>query len=332
METLAKEPTFLDLCCGAGGFSFGFKRAGWKPRLGVDACKKSLQSFEHNVIPRSLCIDLLKRTAANEISKAINGEKIDAVIAGPPCQGFSRAGRRNPKDPRNRVFVACARIAAKLDPNLVVFENVPHLAKLPFRRFLNKAAAILRKNGYQVKMFEVEAGKFRIAQRRKRLFLLAFKRMDSTQIEAAVQALLAHNEPVLTVREAWHGLPPDCSAPQAKLFKNHDSMPHSEKVEKKIARISPGSGPLSYRKLHPNMPALTLIAGHSAGPCHFAANRTITVREAARIQSFEDDFTFLGGRRSELLQVANAVPPKLAYHVAVSLLHPATRARVQAYA
>lgn len=332
MEKPVKEPTFLDLCCGAGGFSFGFKRAGWKPRLGVDACKKSLQSFEHNVIPHSLCIDLLKRTAAKEISKAINGEKIDAVIAGPPCQGFSRAGRRDPKDPRNRVFVACARIAAKLDPSLVVFENVPYLAKPPFRRFLDKAMVILRKSGYQVQNFEVEAGKFRIAQRRKRLFLLAFKRMSKSQVETAVQGLLDHNEPELTVREAWSGLPADCDAQQAMAFKNHDSMTHSQKVEQKIARIVPGTGPLSYRKLHPDMPALTLIAGHSAAPCHFAANRTITVREAARIQSFDDSFTFLGGKRSELLQVANAVPPKLAYHVAAALLHPAASAQVQAYA
>jgi DNA (cytosine-5)-methyltransferase 1 len=220
------------------------------------------------------------------------------------------------------VFVACARIAARLDPNLVVFENVPYLAKPPFRRFLDKAAAILRKNGYQVKNFEVDAGKFRIAQRRKRLFLLAFKRMDESQIEAAVKGLLAHNEPALTVREAWNGLPPDCNAVQARAFKNHDSMPHSQKVTQKIARIPPGSGPLSYRKLNPDMPALTLIAGHSAAPCHYAANRTITVREAARIQSFDDSFAFLGGRRSELLQVANAVPPELAYRVAASLLHP----------
>jgi DNA (cytosine-5)-methyltransferase 1 len=263
-------------------------------------------------------------------SKAINAEKIDAVIAGPPCQGFSRAGRRDPKDPRNREFVACARIAAKLDSNLVVFENVPYLAKPPFRRFLDKAMAILRKNGYRVESFEVEAGRFRIAQRRKRLFLLAFKRMDESKVEAAVQGLLNHTEPELTVREAWEGLPPDCGAAQAKSFKNHDSMTHSRKVEQKIARILPGTGPLSYRKLDPDMPALTLIAGHSAAPCHFAANRTITVREAARIQSFDDNFTFLGGKRSELLQVANAVPPMLAYHVAVSLLHPVSSARAHA--
>lgn len=326
MELHIKEPTFLDLCCGAGGFSFGFKQAGWKPRLGVDACQKSLQSFERNVIPRSLCIDLLKRSAANQISKTIHGEKVDAVIAGPPCQGFSRAGRRDPKDPRNRVFVACARIAAKLDPNLVVFENVPYIAKPPFRRFLDKAVAVLQRSGYQTRVFEVEAGKFRIAQRRKRLFLLAFKRVDRLQVETAVQALLDHNEPELTVREVWEGLPADCSV-QPIIFKNHETMTHSEKVKQKIGRIVPGTGPLSYRKLHPDMPALTLIAGHSAAPCHFAANRTITVREAARIQSFDDSFTFLGGKRSELLQVANAVPPKLAYHVATALLQPAVTLR-----
>ena len=304
------------------GIFFRLQTRGWKPRLGVDACKKSLRSFEHNVTAHVLCIDLLGRSAARHILRALNGDRIDAVIAGPPCQGFSRAGRRDPKDPRNRVFVACARIAAKLDPDLVVFENVPYLAKLPFRCFLNKAAAILRNSGYQVKIFEVEAGKFRIAQRRKRLFLLAFKRMDESQIESAVHELLNHDEPELTVREAWRGLPPDCNGIGAGSFKNHDSMTHSRKVTQKIARIRPGSGPLSYRKLHPDMPALTLIAGHSAAPCHYAVDRTITVREAARIQSFEDSFTFLGGKRSELLQVANAVPPKLAYHVAASLLEP----------
>ena len=94
-----------------------------------------------------------------------------------------------------------------------------------------------------------------------------------------------------------------------------EAAKHSEKnieeVIEKIAEIAVGGGPISYRRLEPDI-ARTLVAGHRAMPVHPWLHRTISVREAARIQGFEDSYVFCGPRANQPLQVANAVPPPVA--------------------
>jgi DNA (cytosine-5)-methyltransferase 1 len=93
---------------------------------------------------------------------------------------------------------------------------------------------------------------------------------------------------------------------------NHFAMQHSKRVMKKIAAIDPGSGPMSYRRLHPTRLSNTLFSGHRAPPAHFKEPRSITVREAARLQGFPDDFRIYGSFANQMEQVTNAVPPPLA--------------------
>jgi DNA (cytosine-5)-methyltransferase 1 len=89
-------------------------------------------------------------------------------------------------------------------------------------------------------------------------------------------------------------------------------MRHSERVKQKIALIEPGKGPMSYRRLKPDAPSRTLISGNRAPPTHFSEPRSITVREAARLQGFSDDFEISGVFSKQMLHVTNAVPPPLA--------------------
>lgn len=111
------------------------------------------------------------------------------------------------------------------------------------------------------------------------------------------------------------------AADDAEFF-NMLTMRHSDKVRKKIARIEPGEGPLSYRRLD-HTEAQTLMAGHRAMPVHPVVDRTISVREAAVLQRFPIDDRFLGTRARQPLQVVNAVPPPLAVAVASKLLNTA---------
>jgi DNA (cytosine-5)-methyltransferase 1 len=312
--------TFVDLCSGAGGFSAGFLKAGWTPLLGVDVCAKSLRTYQANIGSATLCLDLLSKDAKQQIKAKLQNIVPTAVIAGPPCQGFSRAGRRDPADPRNQVFVECARHAVALGAGLIVFENVPYIAEEPFRKFLDSAGRILARNGYCFERAEVEAGNFGVPQRRKRLLLIGFRKENAENVHLAIEQISAVTGPIPTVRDAWAGLPTNCRKAIELGISNHVAMKHSKAVREKIRRIPIGTGPLSYRKLHPSRPALTLIAGHSAMPCHYSADRTITVREAARIQGFDDSFIFVGGIRSEMNQVANAVPPKLSWHIGKTFL------------
>ena len=84
------------------------------------------------------------------------------------------------------------------------------------------------------------------------------------------------------------------------------------RTKTEIAAIKPGTGPMSYRKLDPAKPANTLFSGHRAPPAHYAYPRSITVREAARLQGFPDDFRIYGSFANQMMQVTNAVPPPLA--------------------
>jgi DNA (cytosine-5)-methyltransferase 1 len=126
--------------------------------------------------------------------------------------------------------------------------------------------------------------------------------------------------PTPTVLDAIGGLPLLGSGESAEhLLPNGSTMRHSSRVVAKIARISPGGGPLSYRRLRPDM-AMTLVAGHGALPVHPFLHRTISVREAARLQGFPDSYVFAGPRSSQPLQVANAVPPPLAWALGAALV------------
>ena len=104
------------------------------------------------------------------------------------------------------------------------------------------------------------------------------------------------------------------------VIHNHFAMQHSERVKRKIAAIEPGTGPMSYRRLHPTRLSNTLFSGHRAPPAHFAEPRSITVREAARLQGFPDCFRVYGSFANQMEQVTNAVPPPLAMAVLSVLL------------
>jgi len=324
------RPAAVDLCCGAGGFSYGFRGAGWRILLGADLCKHSLATYRRNLHTGILAIDLLSKEAAGTIGDLIGASELRAVIAGPPCQGFSRAGRRKLIDPRNDVILAATRVAVSLEPELVVLENVRNIMGQRYEEFLTRATCILRRNGYSVSYQLLNALHFGVPQDRERLVVIASKHRGQHAIADALDKLANIRQDRKTVSEALNGIPLDPGEEAIDSdFTNHIPMRHSQKVRDKIARILPGEGPLSYRKLHPEQHAATLICGHRALPCHYATHRTITVREAARLQGFPDSFVFEGPVGSQMLQVANAVPPPLAFAIAQTareLLHRGERA------
>ena len=306
------RPTVIDLCCGAGGFAYGFMKAGFNVVLGVDHCKHSLATFARNIGAEAVCLDLLERDASKRMQDALGKTRPHVVIAGPPCQGFSRAGRRKLVDARNDVILASARLAARLNPQVIVFENVRNIMVPRYEEFFRRAMHILRRNGFSVSHHLLNASHFGVPQDRERLVIVASRRHGASEIDTVLSRLAERRGGATTVAEAFDGVPRDPLRAGRKGLYNHVSMKHSRKVRLKIGRIAPGEGPLSYRKLHPDRPAATLICGHRALPCHYDVPRTITVREAARLQGFPDSFIFDGPIGSQMLQVANSVPPPFA--------------------
>ena len=124
-----KKPLVLDLFSGCGGLSFGFEKAGFKIIAGVDNWKDSLVTFEKNHNNAKTILLDLGKFEPEKIAKEV-GNKIDVIIGGPPCQGFSISGKRNPNDPRNSLYRGFVRTVAYFKPKAFVLENVPNLVSM----------------------------------------------------------------------------------------------------------------------------------------------------------------------------------------------------------
>jgi DNA (cytosine-5)-methyltransferase 1 len=232
----------------------------------------------------------------------------------------------------------------------MVLENVEGLRKRANARFEREVLSTLdglrlqSRWGYRVRHTLLDVATFGVPQHRRRMIYLAAREDLGRQPELPIPTHGAQPAssfdseghvrwmlPLQTVRDAFEGLPEIHCGEGADVLEldgctvyNHRAMQHSPAVQAKIAAID-GIGPISYRKLLAERPAHTVVAGHNALPVHPRLARSITVREAARLQSFPDRFRFLGPRHSQALQVANAVPPRFAYALALCaswLVHP----------
>ena len=316
-----RPPLVVDLCCGMGGFSLAARDLGMRIIAGVDLDAQAARTFEKNFPQAEFLLGSVRSlTVLSRSSGLLAGASALApfiIISGPPCQGFSAAGSRNPVDPRNQILVAVARAISHLKPHCALVENVSTVLAQKYASRLERFEDTLSRGGYFVQRLLVDAADFGVAQKRRRAFFLVTRQeLDSHEIQCRLEQL---KQPELTVEAALSGLPrpevrPDDYDDQMDYgsFPNHLSMRHSARVMDKIAALKPGGGPMSYRKLSPSLPAKTLFSGHRAPPAHFQEPRSITVREAARLQGFPDCFRVYGSFAGQMEQVTNAVPPPLA--------------------
>jgi DNA (cytosine-5)-methyltransferase 1 len=318
----ASNVRVLDLCCGMGGLSVAAREMGMRVVAGVDVNLSALRTFGRN-FPEAEAIEgsVQSRTVLEQCRLLLDGEGdgqcVRIVLTGPPCQGFSAAGSRDPKDRRNRVLVAVARAIARIQPDCALIENVSTVLAEKHGDRLENFRKALADGNYHVEKVLLDSSEFGVPQKRKRVFFFVTRQpLDHDRI---LDLLQRHKVPPVTTREALHGLPtppvrPDTYDDEAEVEgpANHFAMRHSESVMEKIAAIPPGTGPMSYRRLHPIRPANTLFSGHRAPPAHFEEPRSITVREAARLQGFPDTFRVYGSFANQMEQVTNAVPPPLA--------------------
>lgn len=315
-------PIVVDLCCGLGGLSLAAQDLGMNVAAGVDLDQSALRTFAKN-FPEAKAISGSIRSGkilgqCQQILKPVGDAATTVlIVSGPPCQGFSAAGSRDPGDPRNQILLAVARAIVKLKPNCALVENVSAVLLRKHRSRLRKFQRVLRVSGYYVTSVLLDAGDFGVSQKRKRAFFLITRHRLG---EKDVAARLAHyRRPPAGAEAALRGLPRAPVRPAIYNDEedngpvpNHFAMRHSQGVRDKIALITPGTGPMSYRRLHPTRPSNTLFSGHRAPPAHYRAARSITVREAARLQGFPDTFRVYGSFANQMEQVTNAVPPPLA--------------------
>lgn len=320
--------TYVDLFCGAGGFSLGFDKAGFKNLFSLDIESEFCETYKtnfptHKVITKDIC-----HLTEYEIKEAIDNQTVDVIIGGPPCQGFSMAGNIGRKfidDPRNSLFKEFARIVNIIKPKYFVMENVARLYTHNNGSTKNEIIGTFEEMGYKVECKILSSEDYNVAQIRKRVIFIGS--LENKEINFPKKI----SKKSLTVKDVISHFPPLKSGDISNV-PNHNAMSHTDQMLEKMSYISDGgdrsqipknlrpkSGDVrKYIKYKSDAPSVC-ITGDMRKVFHYSQNRALTVRELASIQSFPDNFIFKGKSISQQQQVGNSVPPNMAEAIALSI-------------
>lgn len=351
LKNINKKYKVLDLFCGAGGFSLGFINAGYELVAGLDNDVNAINTYKHNFGDiKGILLDLFETPNFIDLDKKI-GKNLDVIIGGPPCQGFSVAGKRLVDDPRNRLYKAYLEFIDRYKPKAVIIENVPSILSLYSGRIAKEIASDLEGKGYTISIAKLNAANYGVPQARKRVFFVGlrnkksfdFSKLDAIPAEEHVTSKMALDDlPLLSNSSGGEVLEylknptnqyQESMRGGSKKIYNHSAVIHKAETIRIISLVPDGGNyknlpenlqntrrvNIAWTRLNSKKPSFTIDAGHNHH-FHYKANRVPTVRESARIQSFPDKFVFLGGRVTQYRQVGNAVPPMLAELIAKSLL------------
>lgn len=324
--------TLVSLFAGGGGLCLGLERAGFQTVLATDVWKAAADTFALNrpKVP-FLCKDI-RRIEKAELLALTEGQQIDLVAGGPPCQGFTTIGDQISGDVRNEFFRAFFTVVKWLRPKCVLIENVAYLRSQFGGRYEREILAELRQAGYTGHVTTLNAAEFGVPQVRPRAFFFGTSLEQVFSWPAPTHGDGPGLLPICTVGDsisdlvtAVNGHAPKNHIPlnhgdivieRYKLIPEGGRMPPPSELPAKIRRKNFGN---TYKRLHRNRPSLTLVPGNNAFPVHPILHRSLTPREAARIQTFPDSFIFPGNRSVQCKLVGNAVPLDLAAAVGQSI-------------
>jgi DNA (cytosine-5)-methyltransferase 1 len=386
----SKRLRVIDLFCGAGGLSLGFSQAGLEIVYALDKDRDSCDTYRSNHPSTTVDCLPIDRISPDEIASKVGG-RIDVIVGGPSCQGFSTAGRKTgwvrEDDDRNQLWSHMLGLVKRLEPRAFLLENVPGLIYWKEGHFGHKILEQFQKAGYTVAIEILLAADFGVPQVRRRVFMVGLRgktkfqfpspthlgawRRDTIELwerERRKRRLLRH----ISCWEAIGDLPvlgrslggdttilgqPGPLTPYAKLMRGRAGSLHDHQVSAladehlNLVRLVPQGG--TWRdipphqlpdrfygmrrtdsstllgRLDPYRPAYTITTqfNNPTAGCfvHPWEDRVLSIREGARLQSFPDDYRFMGGTESRYRQVGNAVPPLLARVLATALVSRLSR-------
>lgn len=343
----SRELSYVDLFAGAGGLSTGLENAGFDLVHAVEVDDDARETFADNragVEPSDLSGDIREIDTA-EITSLVGRERVDLVVGGPPCQGFSEVVSPDGSDDRNHLFHNFVDWVAELDPGAVLFENVRGMQKTADGKFLTAVRESFGRLGYDVSHRVVRSSDFGVPQHRRRLIVIASKsglsqnpfdgfEIDPVETAGVVDGIgdlpaVAPGEEASQYTERPHtALQRDLRGDTDELT-GHVAANHSDEMVEMIshipdggdrtaipAELQPSSGyHNSYSRLQSDEPAVAITSNmskpSSARCIHPLQDRGLTPREGARLQTFPDEYDFSGGLVSIRRQIGNAVPPYL---------------------
>jgi DNA (cytosine-5)-methyltransferase 1 len=374
--------TFLDLFSGCGGFSLGLESAGMVCKAAVDFNEAAIETFKANHAGATLgLVRDLTKFSPKDLDKQLGGSvRIDVIVGGPPCQGFSKArmvdgsnhGGRLVHDARRDLYQQFLRFVKYYQPSVFVMENVPGIKSAAGGEFFTKLQVESRELGYRVIPYEVEAWRFGVPQKRIRQLIIGTRRelplfipdryirpTHAAPGDGDAESL----QPLVTLGEAIGDLPEIYAGDErherrydtklrtahvkkygtryiydvlqvdkAETLTAHSARPHSLRDMRDFVRLREGENSKHalargvemefpydrenfkdrYTRQHRDNLCSTIVAHLKKDGLMFihpTQTRSLTPREAARVQSFPDTFWLPEARTNSFAQIGNAVPP-----------------------
>lgn len=348
------KPRCFSLFSGAGGCSLGFAKAGFKVLLAIDSDKPSCETYAANFPETEVRMADVTSIDWSELLREFKLQPgdLEILIGGPPCQGFSTAGKRFWDDSRNHLLKSYVEALRTIRPKWFLMENVEGLLTTKKGEYLLHAVEALVSLGYQVRLEKIYSHEYGVPQRRKRVVIVgnllgvnfefptpttpiggAIFRDSKNTFTAAVRGLPAAN-PVESPSNPNGTYPQGhCFVPQVGVNQQRiellkpgqtmkdlpDDLQHESFKRRANRRVMDGTpsekrggAPSGLKRLHEDEPSLTITSASTREFIHPSEDRSLTIRECARLQTFPDDFEFCGAAADQIKQIGNAIPPLLA--------------------
>jgi DNA (cytosine-5)-methyltransferase 1 len=329
-------PQVVDLFSGCGGISAGFHSAGMQTALAVDIHEPSIATFRLNHSDSATVLGDINQVADRQLADFLDSRRIDVVVGGAPCQGFSLCNRKQfDDDPRNLLFLQYMRVVKLLKPSFVLFENVQNIRSVADGHYTRLIEEYFNDLGYSLTSGVIDALDFGVPQRRKRLIFLGMlgtgklvpwpigdsRGAQPLTVLDAIGDLpqLGNDDEVRTYAQAPRRPFQHAMRGDAVRLLNHRSPRHPQETIDRISSTKAGQ-PMydsfcQRIRLSWDHPSPTQVCGGIRPQFQFGhpdQPRGLSIRERCRIQSFPDTYEITGGIVMGRVQTGNAVPPLVA--------------------
>lgn len=334
----------ISLFAGAGGCSLGFSEYGVQVLGAYDIWEEAVATYNHNFEGNKAHVTDLARCDFNEIRESLGLQRgeLDLIIGGPPCQGFSTLGKRGEDDPRNLLLLNYAKALEIFYPRWFMMENVEGMLTTAKGDFVVEAIDRMIQLGYTICMKKVYMHEYGVPQRRKRVIIIGNREGKDFQFPKPLTKATGfrYKDGEYTLFDAINDLE-DKDIPTINHIRTFEEGIKQQRIEalkeggtmkdlpkelqhesyaKRAARRvcdgtpseKRGGAPSGLKRLVYSEPSLTITGSCTGEFVHPRENRMLTVRECARIQTFPDEFLFIGTNAQQEQQIGNAIPPLFA--------------------